>query len=296
MQSDNGGEFLTTALREYFSTHGISLRLSCPYTSPQNRRAERLIRTHNDIVRTLLFQASLPPHFWAEALLTANHLLNIRPSRAINNHTPHFLLYGTHPIYDHLRTFGCLCFPNLASTAAHKLEPRSTRYIFIGYPREQKGYRCLDLTTRRVIISRHIVFNETNFPYTQNTPAPSQPTATHDPQPPDPIHLGSWPNPTCPVPPTSSSPASTTRSPPNSSTPLRTPLDPIESSHPSPPATPTSPPSPPAAPTSPDTASPGPPSPTRSPSCSPPRRRFPQPKPIPALHVLVAVHHPNPSP
>jgi hypothetical protein len=47
---DNGGEFLTTDLRHYFSSHDIALRLSCLYTSPQNGRAERLIRTTNDIV------------------------------------------------------------------------------------------------------------------------------------------------------------------------------------------------------------------------------------------------------
>jgi histone deacetylase 1/2 len=191
MQSDNGGEFLTTTLRDHFSAHGVSLRLSCPYTSPQNGRAERLIRTHNDIVRTLLFQASLPSHFWVEALYTANHLLNLRPSRDIHNNTPHFLLYGTHPTYDHLRTFGCLCFPNLSSIAVHKLEPRSTRCAFLGYPREQKGYRCYDLTSRRVIISRHVVFDESQFPYATPTHVPSQPPTTADPHPPDPIPLGS---------------------------------------------------------------------------------------------------------
>jgi hypothetical protein len=169
MQCDNGGEFLTTDLRHYFSTHGISLRLSWPYTSPQNGRAERLIRTTNYIVRTLLFQATLPPSFWVKALYTANHLHNIRPSRAINHLTPHFLMYGTQPTYDHLRTFGCLCFPNVVPTARHKLSPRSARCVFLGYPREQKGYRCLDLTTRKVHISRHVVFNEAIFPYTQPT-------------------------------------------------------------------------------------------------------------------------------
>jgi hypothetical protein len=61
--------------------------LSCPYTSPQNGRTERLIRTTNDIVRTLLFQATLPPAFWVKALYTANHLLNLRPSRAIQHLT-----------------------------------------------------------------------------------------------------------------------------------------------------------------------------------------------------------------
>ena len=165
LQCDNGGEFLTNALRDFFSQRGTCFRLSCPHTSPQNGKAERLIRTTNDIVRSLLLQASLPPPFWVEALHTATHLLNLRPCRAISFSTPHYLLYGVHPSYDHLRIFGCLCFPNLYATKDHKLAPRSARCIFIGYPREHKGYRCFDLKTRRVIISRNVIFDETNFPY-----------------------------------------------------------------------------------------------------------------------------------
>jgi hypothetical protein len=44
------------------------------------------------------------------------------------------LLYGVHPTYDHLCTFGCLCFPNLSHSIAHKLSPCSTRCILLGYP------------------------------------------------------------------------------------------------------------------------------------------------------------------
>ena len=40
LQTDNGKEFDTTALRSLLSTHGASFRLSCPYTSQQNGKAE----------------------------------------------------------------------------------------------------------------------------------------------------------------------------------------------------------------------------------------------------------------
>jgi hypothetical protein len=116
-------------------------------TSPQNGRVKRMIRTTNDVVRILLFQAKLSPPFWVEALHTSNHILNIRPSRAISNFTPYFLLYSVHPTYDHLRTFGCRCFPNLSHSIDHKLSPCSTRCVLLGYPWEHKGYRCFDLNT-----------------------------------------------------------------------------------------------------------------------------------------------------
>uniref|UniRef100_A0A8R7TR30 Integrase catalytic domain-containing protein n=1 Tax=Triticum urartu TaxID=4572 RepID=A0A8R7TR30_TRIUA len=61
MQADNGTEFINSTVTSFFSTHDIHLRFSCPYTSAQNGKAERAIRTINDITHTLLFQSSMPP-------------------------------------------------------------------------------------------------------------------------------------------------------------------------------------------------------------------------------------------
>jgi histone deacetylase 1/2 len=77
MQADNGTEFINSTVTSYFTAHGIRLRLSCPYTSAQNGKAERAIRTINDVTRTLLFQSSMPPPYWAEAVATATHLVNL---------------------------------------------------------------------------------------------------------------------------------------------------------------------------------------------------------------------------
>lgn len=147
IQCDNGGEFDNTAARTFFLTEGVVLRMSCPHTSPQNGKAERMIRSINNIVRSLLFQASLPSSFWVEALHTATHLINRHPTKTLQFHTPFFALYGIHPTYNHLRVFGCKCYPNLSATAPDKLSLRSTACVFLGYPRDHKGYRCLDLSS-----------------------------------------------------------------------------------------------------------------------------------------------------
>jgi hypothetical protein len=68
--------------------------------------------------------------------------------------------------------FGCACYPNTSATAPHKLSPRSTRCLFLGYSSDHKGYRCLDLASHRIIISRHVVFDEDVFPLA----GPSPPT------------------------------------------------------------------------------------------------------------------------
>nr|GEZ06825.1 ribonuclease H-like domain-containing protein [Tanacetum cinerariifolium] len=53
-----------------------------------------MIRTINNLIRTLLFQAHLPPNYWTETLNMAVYLLNILPSRAINNEIPFTHLFA----------------------------------------------------------------------------------------------------------------------------------------------------------------------------------------------------------
>jgi hypothetical protein len=173
VQCDNGREFDNSTSRAFFLSHGMHLRMSCPYTSSQNGKAERMLRTTNDTIRTLLLQAHLPARFWAEGLHTSTYLLNRLPSTACPAPTPHQALFGTPPRYDHLRVFWCACYPNTAATAPHKLAPRSTLCVFLGYSPDHKGYRCFDLSSHQVLISRHVVFDESVFPYSSTTTPPS---------------------------------------------------------------------------------------------------------------------------
>ena len=98
----------------------------------------------------------------------ATHLINRLPSKSIDNHTPYFKLHNTHLTYDHLRTFGCLCYPHVH--APHKIAPRSTPCIFLGYPDYHRGYHCFDFHTKKIIIFRHVIFDEQTFPYASLTP------------------------------------------------------------------------------------------------------------------------------
>jgi hypothetical protein len=75
----------------------------------------------------------------------------------------HLALFSSAPSYEHLRVFGCACYPNTTSTAPHKLAPPSTRCVFLGYSSDHKGYHCLDLCTNRLIVSQHVVFDMDNF-------------------------------------------------------------------------------------------------------------------------------------
>lgn len=134
-----------------------------------------MIRTIKNAVRTLLFQAQLPSSFWVEALHTSVHILNLLPSKAIANKTPLTTLFKKPVSYSHLRVFGCLCYPNQNNSTTKKLSPRSSKCILLGYPQLHRGYRCFDLSTKKIIISRHVTFDESTFPYKDSKSTTSSP-------------------------------------------------------------------------------------------------------------------------
>ncbi|PKU67431.1 Retrovirus-related Pol polyprotein from transposon TNT 1-94 [Dendrobium catenatum] len=177
LRSDGGGEFNNHIFTNYLSSHGIIHQLTCPYTPEQNGLAERKNRHLLDIARTLLHNANLPNFFWAEAILTANYLINRLPTKAAYLQIPYQLLHGKLPHYDHLRTFGCLCYPWLQPLTTNKLQRRSQDCLFLGYSPSQKGYQCYNLKTHKIHVSRHVVFYENQFPYM--TP-PSTSTASNE--------------------------------------------------------------------------------------------------------------------
>ena len=168
LQSDNGTEYVNKAFTQFCDSLGIQQRFSCPYTPQQNGLAERKHRHIANTVRTLLLTSGAPQHLWADAVITSVYLINLLPTPTINWDTPHTRLYGSHPSYSSLRVFGCSCFPHLGSYVSNKLSSRSIECVFIGYSPQHKGYRCLDPKTNRVYISRHVIFNENDFPYNRS--------------------------------------------------------------------------------------------------------------------------------
>lgn len=104
-----------------------------------------MIRIVTNMIWSLLFQDHLQSSFWVEALHVATHLINILSTIGLCSLTPYETLQHCTSDYFTLHVFGCICYPNLAATSTHKLAPRSSPCLFIGYPSNQKWYRCLDI-------------------------------------------------------------------------------------------------------------------------------------------------------
>jgi hypothetical protein len=102
VQCDNGREFNNASSRPFYASNAVILRMSCPYTSSQNGKAKRSLRTINNMLRSLLFQASMLARYWVEALHIAMYLLNHLPCKAINASCLYVTLYDVTPSYEHV--------------------------------------------------------------------------------------------------------------------------------------------------------------------------------------------------
>lgn len=101
------------------------------------------------------------------------------PTPTLNLSSPYLKIFNIAPNYSKLRVFGCLCYPWLRPYTSHKLESRSTPCIFLGYSLTQSAYYCLDPSTSRMYVSRHVKFVESQFPYSSLvSPQPSTPHNT----------------------------------------------------------------------------------------------------------------------
>lgn len=75
----------------------------------------------------------MPSKFWAEALSTAVYLINHLPSYQLGFNSRYYCLFGEHPDYHMLHTFGCVCFVHLPPHECHKLIAQSIQCTFMGY-------------------------------------------------------------------------------------------------------------------------------------------------------------------
>ena len=172
-QCDRGGEFTSTKFLNQLQQHGIQQLISCPYTPQQNGLAERKHRHLIELGLAMMCHSRMPLKYWVEGFATANFLINLLPSSTLSeNKSPYEVLYGHQPNYTSLRVFGCSCYPTLRDYARNKFDPRSLKCVFLGYNEKYKGYRCLLLSTGRVYISRHVVFDEQDFPFHRIAPSP----------------------------------------------------------------------------------------------------------------------------
>jgi hypothetical protein len=172
LRTDNGGEFISSALSKWCKQRGILQTFTAPHASQQNGLAERSIRTVMNMTRCLLEQSGLDKRFWAEAMNTAVYLINRLPTAALDGDTPYHAAFGKHARMDHLRMFGCLAYVHVYDGQRKKIDPKAWRGILVGYdPHNRTCYRVYDPSTGTVKRSVHVSFDEKVFPAKIGLPA-----------------------------------------------------------------------------------------------------------------------------
>jgi len=178
LKTDRGGEYSSTEFLEYLRSLAIDTERG-PARRPQaNSVAERFNRTLLGRIRTQFFQSGLPFFLWGELVAYASVQLNSSPSVAINNRSPlamitPFFKGHYHPIKpSRFKPFGCQGY--VLDNDASKLHPTAKRMVLVGLEPGSNAYRLWDKTTRRIVISSDVKFDENSFPATNHALTPSR--------------------------------------------------------------------------------------------------------------------------
>ncbi|GJX28108.1 putative ribonuclease H-like domain-containing protein [Tanacetum coccineum] len=160
IRCDNGTEFKSRDIIEFYGSKGIKREYSNARTSQQNGVAKRKNMTLIETARTMLANSFLPKTFWAEAVSTAYYVLNKVLVTKPQNKTPYELITGKIPIISYIRPFGC--HVTILNTIDHlsKFKEKSNEGFLVGYSLNSKAFRVYNLEIKRVKENLHINFLE----------------------------------------------------------------------------------------------------------------------------------------
>lgn len=92
----------------------------------------------------------------------AVYLINRSVNANSGKLTPEEIWTGNKIDLFHVKLFGSQVMVHIPKEKRRKLDYKSKKLIFVGYDSNTKGYRCIDRQTRKLIISRDVVFLEEN--------------------------------------------------------------------------------------------------------------------------------------
>jgi len=159
---DLAGEFKSQELQEYMNSRGIKLQYAPARTKEMNALAERKFRTLTEKMRAALWDSGLPHKYWGSVITASIHVLNRLPQKRSAMKTPYEVFFERgQPDISYFRRIGCIGWVFIAEKARqNKLDARATRCTLVGYPSDSKGYNMLELSTGKIITTRHVIFNE----------------------------------------------------------------------------------------------------------------------------------------
>jgi hypothetical protein len=162
VRSDNGGEYTSGRFEDFLKDKGIEHQTTIPYSSQQNGVAERANRTIVERTIALLHSESLPVSVWDHIAESVVYLKNRSPTRSLDHSiTPFEAMFDERPNLSNLRVIGCVAYNMiLKHKRESKLTERATLCYLLGYSPTQKGWKLWDPSTRKIVLSRDVIFDE----------------------------------------------------------------------------------------------------------------------------------------
>ncbi|CAI7736204.1 unnamed protein product [Closterium sp. NIES-53] len=192
LHSDRGGEFSFARLGAFCRAQGIRQTFTLPASLQQNGIAERRIGMVMDVARTSMIHAAAPHFLWPFAVQYAAHQLNLQPRVSLPETSPTLRWTGKVGDASAFRVWGSRAF--VRDLSADKLSPRAVPCVFLGFPPNAPGWLFYHPTSRHVLSSQDVTFDE-SVPYYRLFPYRTAPL------PPPPLFLAPGPPPVDPLPP-----------------------------------------------------------------------------------------------
>ncbi|CAI7827565.1 unnamed protein product, partial [Closterium sp. NIES-54] len=177
LHSDRGGEFSFDLLRAFCRAEGIRQMFMLPASPQQNGIAERRIGMVMDVARTSMIHAAAPHFLWPFAVQYAAHQINLQPRVSLPETSPTLRWTGKFGDASAFRVWGSRAF--VRDLSADKLSSRAVPCVFLGFPPDAPGWQFYHPTSRRVLSSQDVTFDESVpyyrlFPY-RTAPLPPLP-------------------------------------------------------------------------------------------------------------------------
>ncbi|CAI5970099.1 unnamed protein product [Closterium sp. NIES-65] len=172
------------------SKGAVTETFTLPDSPQQNGIAERRIGMVMNVARTSMMHAAAPHFLWPFAVRYAAHQLNLHPRVSRPAMSPVLLWTGKVGDASAFRVWGSRAF--VRDLSADKLSPRAAPCIFLGFPTDAPGWQFYHPSSRRVLSSQDVTFDESVpfyrlFPYRTPSLPPSPDFLVPVPPPVDPL-------------------------------------------------------------------------------------------------------------
>ncbi|CAI7908781.1 unnamed protein product [Closterium sp. NIES-53] len=195
---ERGGEFSSDLLRDFCRGEGILPSFTLPDSPRQNGIVERRFGLVMEVARTSMIHVAAPHFLWPFAVQYAAHQLNLWPRVSLPETSP--TLHWTGEVGDAsvFQVWGSRAF--VRDTSADKLSTRAIPFVFLGFVPDAPGWHFYHPTSRRVLPSQDVTFDE-SVPFYRLFPYRCAPP------PPPPLFLAPGPPPVDPLPPQGPAPS-----------------------------------------------------------------------------------------